>query len=461
MKIARFLKRLRFDFVAFPLTFEKILQLNPKGFEGFLWSVQQSESLYPSIADDLQSLADCFDKIAYANDNWFLQRLVELLHECSSQRIVFKEARGVEQSLKAIRAAGIRNVEAIASQRLRNSTVEEGLIVLGPTRWFPRYVFDAPRTRTITCVHYDCVSDTYSSEPVFAGAQLIQDSKYAARGRGPSTNTAFPDENRPQINEQVNPDDLLPKIDWRGFSYRGTGPTNLSEMTSARFFLLSDYRILVLEADNSKTHVARPELENSVVFISVDEIEKGDFVLIRESDKGNYLTTIADRILGPDASSHRQVQASWKRQLREKVDLLGSDESIVQLIQFGCSRANYQNLRNWQSESNIKTRDKSDFAALMEFSGLSELVDEYWDRMGAIDRAHVAAGRYVRESLIRQLNKTDANQLALSGKLSVELPDVQTSGVAAVRIEDCSPTSIDVPRSIIGDFLNAEEFSWQ
>lgn len=461
LKIVRFLKRLRFDFVAFPLTFDHILNLNPRGCETFARSVKQADALYPSIANDLRSLAGFFERMAIEKDECFQQKLSDLLNADSSQLLVFKESRGVQQSLKAIRALGIRSVEAVASQQLRQHFLKEGLLVVGPTRWFPRHIFDAPRAASITCVHFDCVKDIYVPEPVFVGAQLMQDSRFASRGCGPTTTVVAPEVPSLPEAEQVDSEILLPRIDWTRFARHGVHSTDLSELTPARLFRLIDDRILVLEADDSKTHIARPDLDKTVLFISVDEIEKGDFVIIHESGERDYLSVIANGILAEKANGHREAQANWKRRLQEKVQSIGVEESIVQLKKMGCSTANYQNLRNWQSPSNIKTRDKSDFACLLQFSGIENLLEDYWKWMEEIHRAHNAAGRYVLESLMKQLEKADPHQLALTGRLDVKLTQAQASAKAAVRVEDCSPGKIEVPRSMIGELLEPEETPWQ
>jgi len=261
--------------------------------------------------------------------------------------------------------------------------------------------------------------------------------------------------------EQISPDELTPRIDWSQVGNRKADKHSEIETAIARFFLLADDRVLVLESDDSKTHVARPELESPVVFVPVDEIGRGDFVLIREGENRDYLSAIANGILGDKAESHRAAQANWKRQLREKVASIGIEETIVQLKKNGCSKANYQNLRNWQSSSNIKTREKSDFDSLLRFTGQEELHESYWKQMETIHRAHSRAGQHVRESLIRQLEKADPNQLALSGKMIVELPETQTSGMSAVRVEDCSPDTIEIPKSMIGELISSEELPWQ
>ncbi|MEM7474706.1 MAG: hypothetical protein AAF483_06915 [Planctomycetota bacterium] len=459
-KLVQFLKRLRFDIVAFPIQFEDVLELNKKGWEHFVRLAKLSSSLYPQLADSFQDLFQLVSKMSEDASNPMADRVSDILLDQQSNLLVFKELRGIKKSLEAVGSRIPTSVKAIELQQLRNKSVEHGLVVFGPTRWYPRYLFDAPRTKSITCLHFDFIRDCYEPAPVFAGSQLIEKSGHANKGAGPKTNVCAPTYPTDSTIMVAEPAKLLPSIDWSRIRYGKGGSAESEFLVPARMFLLVDDRVAVYELEDSKTHVVRPDFEEPVVFLDIDEIETGDFIMAR--DGGNsweYLKPIADKILGEEQAKCRQAQLSWKRRLKARVLALNVEESIRQLKNLGCERANYQNLRNWQSDANIKTRSKSDFLALLKFAGLEDVAERFWTQMEMIDRAHRMAGHQVKKALMSKVKNADFDEVALSGRLVVKIPDVD-SELEVVRVADCSPEPIDVPRSMIGSILQSEELAW-
>lgn len=460
LKLVQFLKRLRFDFVAFPIQFEDVLELNSKGRDHFSRLTNLSTSLYPQLADSFEELSQLLRKMGEDSSNPLADCASRVLADQEPTLLVFKELRGVEKALDSVSSRTQRTVKAIGVQQLRNKFVEHRLLIFGPTRWYPRHLFDAPRSSSIICLHFDFIKDSYESVPVFAGAQLIQSSEYASKGAGPRTKVCapiYPTESPALVAE---PDSLLPSIDWSRFRYGKSGSVDSGYLVPARLFQLVDDRIAVYELNDSKTHVVRTESDDPVVFLQVDEIETGDFIMARDGgDSSAYLRPIADRILGEKKEKCRQSQLIWKNRLKGRISDLDIEESIRQLKDLGCERANYQNLRNWQSDANIKTRSKLDFLALLKFAGLEGVAEEVWAQMEMIDRAHRMAGHQVKNALMSQVKNADFDEVALSGKLVVKLPDVD-SELEVVRVADFSPEPIDVPISMIGTILNAEELAW-
>lgn len=460
-KLVQFLKRLRFDFVAFPIQFKEVLEINSRGWAHFVRMEKLAQSLYPQLTDSFLGLSQLFGEMSEDMRNPMADRVADFLLDRESSLLVFKELRGIEKSVEAVSARVPKSVKAIEIQQLRQKSVEAELVVFGPTRWYPRYLFDAPRSTTITCLHFDFIRDCYEPAPVFAGSQLIEDSEHANKGLGPRTSVsapAYPADSTPLVAE---PTELVPSIDWSRIRY-GSGDSRESELfVPARLFQLVDDRIAVYELDDSKTHVVRPDADEPVVFLEINAIETGDFIMARDGGKSwEYLKPIADRILGEEQASCRQSQLSWKHRLKERVSALEIEESVKQLRALGCERANYQNLRNWQSDANIKTRSKSDFLAIMKFVGLEDVAEQFLTQMEKIDQAHRKAGHEVKRALISQVKAANFDEVVLSGKLVVTIPNVD-SELEVVRVADYSPETIDVPRSMIGSILDSEELAWR
>ena len=93
----------------------------------------------------------------------------------------------------------------------------------------------------------------------------------------------------------------------------------------------------------------------------------------------------------------------------------------------------------------------------MQLIGLENQAEEIWNQMRLITRAHIQAGRYITNLLLKEARKADLNELMRLGIMEFELPDRDAGSITAYRIKALSdpkdtvlvpPTKIGIPMDI-------------
>ena len=345
-----------------------------------------------------------------------------------------------------------RNIHIVSKNSLRNFRVFDNLIIIGPLKWFPPFVFSSPRAKKIFIVKFQWVRDDSPQIKVFPNSTIST----------PSNNSIDSDHSSNNNDDYIEPSLFLPTID---FSFVIKSAWDHVEEDGGKEFVeaiigcLENDQIVFLEYDDTST-VRIIDIEDEdkpVKKIRVKELTPEMFLLLKTSGGGDYIIPVADSILREQADRLRNTQRSWKNLLRDKIKLLSEDGVINELHAKGCSIANPINLRNWISYRSIKTSKLSDFKAIMSVIGLDGQIDDIWHQMRLITRAHIQAGRYITELLIKMIKEVNLSELMRMGIMEFELPDKDAGCLTAFRVKALSdrqnsvlvsPTKIGIPLDI-------------
>lgn len=324
-----------------------------------------------------------------------------------------------------------KQLTLLSSSQLTRDNVFGTIYVVGAAKWFPPYVFEAPRARQIHIACYSWITDSPQKPRSFVAAAV------------PSTELD-PDEET--ADETFDAGDLLPVVDWNSIRQHASSPETSNQLDSveAMLALLESDAAVFLEASPGSTVLAldldADDPKERLDRIDVKDVRIGTYLLLRTTGGGDYVVAEADKHFLKDQAEHlRAAQRHWKTLLLEEVKRTSPLHVSLRLLDLGSSRADEVNVRNYISARSIRTREPEDFAAIMRLVGLGDRADEYWDMMGQIDRAHRLAGFRIRRQLIRQLEHLDLNQLERTGKLDITLPDLEGGALTAFRVVDVSP----------------------
>lgn len=325
-------------------------------------------------------------------------------------------------------------LEVTTESHLRSAVAFDRLYIFGAGRWYPGFVFSAPRAPDLRVVRYGLLNDGPPNEATFV-KPLNQPTRalfMPARGRGADGSL------------QIGADEVRPVLDVASIMRRaGEGnrvgtPGTSGELVKVRALLLEqDLAVLVSAADGSSelTVDFREDTEQLVQPVPTIDLEPGMAVLVRREGGGDDIVAVADEIMAEPAEEFRRCQQHWKGLLGNLVDKLGSAEIVYRLKVAGSKIANYQNLRNWMGPRSIRTLDKVDFDAIFQVIGLAEDADRYWGMMEVIDRAHRRAGRLIRHRLLEQVQRADLSPLQAEGRQDFKLPREFGGGsLTAIRI---------------------------
>ena len=466
----RALKRYCFERSSTPLPFNNPADLSPTLIERLQRLLRHCDSIFPQFADHARELTDIAEVVYRSHSNPMLAACGDILSQGGlDAAVLIKEPRlipSIEDLLGDEFGSGMPDI--VAPSQLRGHSWYSRLIVLGPTRWYPDYVFRSPRARRIDIVRYRWINDRNPPSQVFTG----------------SVRHSYPDWIYPEEADKDNPhqislpssqsldaEDLLPSISWddvlRMVSARVSGEVGHTdaeeEYVTARLFQLEGELVIPLDATEGASAtvlILTQQDADPVRRMPVTSLEPDMFLLVRTGGGGEYITLLADRILGEHSSKAREVQRDWKDRLRNRVRQVGLPQVLRDLRRCGSRRANQVNVRNWMSYRSIKTEDQRDFRAVMELVGLADSFDEYWRTMTLIDRAHRRAGQFTRKQLLAEVRSANLQELDKLGRMDFELPGAEGVNLTAVRITGVHPQIFEIDVARLGHPLELDGNLW-
>ncbi len=455
MPITNELKRFRFDLSAAPLS-KEIISQKALNLHGSLQSrINYCETVYGTeLAITLKQLAEQALLLSEVEETNLLNFLVDLikLNKSHELAIVICETRLVplvEETFLNI-AELQQKCELISPTNLREAKCYRGIFVIGSPRWFPEYIFTAPRSKDIQIIKHKWISGTWNPE-------LILVSPYKAHGSSAHT-VSIVDESSDVM--EGNPEQLIPRIDIK--KIQDSAMEKLVELFSddddvvvAKLFLLENDWAVFLDADDDAS-VDIIDLDEEIVKrvkrTKVREVQSGMFILLRTEGGGDYIVPVADRIMGTNKKDKaRYAQKRWKMLLREYEKKEGMSKTIMDLHKLGSVRASHMNVKHWMSFRGIKTESYDDFLAIMKLIGLENESQGYWNIMGEIRNAHTRAGFTIRSMLLDLVNKSDLDILKRYGKMDFELAEQGAGSLSAFRVIDVVKETSEVIHWRIGE----------
>jgi hypothetical protein len=391
----------------------------------------------------LENIIQSLQVVTQSSDNPYRTWLSEaMLRNRGKGAILIRDSRliGLSES-HLTRNPATRSLSVITPMQLTKDKYFEVLYVLGATRWFPTFVFDAPRAQKTEIARYSWIKDHREPAKTFLG--------------GTERKPQIEDDSH-NVEDSYDAADILPVVDWRSIGEKISSAElqNTLESVEARLVLLEgDCAVFLESADGASVLTIDLDADESterIERIAVKDVRPGTFLLLRSSGGGDYIVMEADRFLKGRASQVRKAQQRWKALLRQEVETDGLLGVSLRLLDLGSTSAEELNVRNYLSPRSIRTRNPEDFRAIMRLIGLGQEWEQYWDMMGEIDHAHRLAGQAIRRQLLRELEKLDLTQLERVGRMDITLPEVDAGGLTAFRVLDISPSTQLVSAHRIG-----------
>lgn len=439
----------RFTIIACPLS-ESLLK---EKLANFLVHLRETKDNFlqshPNAATQYENLIFSGEKLQAIQVSRLLTALADEIRnnkDTGSTLVLVCEPRFIIDAEKSLQSAGIRNVDIASPSYLKSDVSYKHILIIGPTRWFPPFVFSAPRAKIIRLLKFAWIRDNWKHQMVFINPLIQKPSKLMQ-----TTIEESPD------HMEMDAASLLPpafnfKFTQNQVVTAGSGHNDI-DYINARLYLLEDDWVVPLNADDeaSVLVINLADTVQPVRKMKVAEIEPGIFILIRTTGGGDFIIPVADQIMGPLSEKARKCQREWKSRLREKIVENGYDWTIKQLKSFGSPRANYINTRNWMFDRSIKTEYREDFNAIMRLTGLEAESEANWKLMSMIDGAHRQAGRKIGKMLIEKVKNSDLKANKKSGKIDFELEKESNISITAFQVREISPDVIKLPHWQIGN----------
>jgi len=465
------LKHYRFEMCASPLPFDHPAVFSPSLLALLYKTVKQCREVYPGYVEHLEDLFLCLKTLAESAANPLLDFLTGLFNRNGMHKtaLLLKESRLIPFTEKIIQPVIYNSVDCINIQQYRGSKCYQAVVVIGPAKWYPEFIFSAPRATEIHLLNYKWIMDKWKPQPVFVAS--FNNAGEESSGQQRAGNEAgVPEAKKLTAGTYIDCDEILPAINWdeisSGISKRhfqdGTGAGY--ETVEAKLFLLEglaavfldgNAKVLVIDLDEDEGDDDTEEAR--VKRIPTAAVQEGMYLLLRTSGGGEYIVPLADQILGDHARRARECQKRWKMLLREQVNSKGTQAVANSLKFLGSVKANETNVRNWMGERNIKPADYNDFETIMKLLKMEKDAPEYWKLAEAIDEAHRKAGFHIRKLLLKQVLSANLSVLEKTGRMDFELEEEDGGSLTAFRVTGISPSSYIVPLAKVGHPFERED----
>jgi hypothetical protein len=466
------IRRLAFTFCSSPLPFARAAALAGTDWGKVNRQLRLCQQLFPDSHEALASLVQKLQLLSAETSSPLIGPLEGIARQNGGLCVVIRNPR-MNQAVAAYfeESVNLRNARVVSATQLRGAHACNVLAAIGPCGWHPEYIFSAPRAPIIHVISFRWIRDGWRPGPIFLH------NSGAPEGKNPSHRIGA----TPRVDGESNPHDpspsdilpldLLPPMPvFAGTGLPCTGSQSFTggETVPARLCHLSGSRAVFVAADDgaSSLIIDMSEMGRAAVGRApADELEPGQYLLLRTSGGGDFIAPLADRILGDSAAKRRSEQAEWKNLLIaravERFGAAGRRELSAQvcsdLQSRGLSQSRPANVHYWMSSKCIRPRKEEDFVAILTFAGLEARAQELWSAMGEIDRAHRRAGHLIRRMLLQKIAETSLQPLERDGEMDFDLGDNDGGTLSAFQITDIVADEFEVPTDRIGVLLDTEE----
>jgi len=163
------LRKLNFEFCAAPLS-QEILQDQITSLLPLLKEkITPCRMMYPETVGRYVDLIKQLEILSNAH----LPRLLNTVRELpvtspGKTALVICEPRLVPNTEKSLaQFIDLRKITITTPSLLREEKCYDGMILVGPSRWYPNYVLSAPRAKHILLVNYSWIRDHWEAPDIF------------------------------------------------------------------------------------------------------------------------------------------------------------------------------------------------------------------------------------------------------------------------------------------------------
>ncbi|MGG3641178.1 hypothetical protein ABES38_07320 [Bacillus gobiensis] len=413
--------------------------------------------LFPNILDELENCYVAFESLIKSYENPVLDYIKENIDTRLNTGVLLKATSDYEAMKRLLENLSIQSQwKLIGPQILKTNNFFEQLIVIGPTRWFPTFIFNSPHAPKIHIVTYKWLERKFQEES-YLGGEMTKSTIFSGR----YVKYHDPFFQRDEQEEVILDTNIEKTIDYSHVEQQITtrkqnNVNSEEEIVVARLVILSSHKGIFFE-DVSLKNIFSIYSDSdgfTVGNTSINEIEPYSYVLVRTGTKQDLIRTKADEIIGISAQTYRKFHMRWKNRLKTFVLRNGIGSVQLALEKHGVKNPTESNIRNWMSEDNIMPASETDFKAILKFVKLVEKESKHIKVAKLLRRAHQEAGSLIRTKLIEEIKNTDLASLELRGEHVFNLPDEKGVSFTAYRVEYISEQHYQIPSSELKDVIS-------
>ncbi|EIJ78322.1 hypothetical protein PB1_12199 [Bacillus methanolicus PB1] len=413
--------------------------------------------LFPNILDELENCYMAFESLIKSDENPVLHYIKENIDTRLYTGVILKATSDYEATKQLIESLSVQSqCKLIGSQVLKTNTFFEQLIVIGPSRWFPNFIYNSPHAPKIHTVTYKWLERKFQEESYLEG-ETTKSTIFSGR----CVTYHDPFFQRDELEEVIFDTNIEKTVDYSHLEQeikakKQKNENDEKDIVAARLVILSGNKGIFFE-DVSLKNIFSIYSDSDGFTIgrtSINEIEPNSYVLVRTGTKQDLIRTKADEIIGISAQTYRKFHMRWKNRLKKIVQRNGIGSVHLALKKLGVKNPTEANIRNWMSEDNIMPASETDFKAILEFVKLGEDESKHIKVAKLLRRAHQEAGSLIRKKLIEEIKNTDLSSLELRGEHVFNLPDEKGVAFTAYRVEHISEQNYYIPSDELKEVIS-------
>lgn len=400
---------------------------------------ERAEDTYPQIAAAASDLQNSVEWLAIASYSVLRKSIDEQLSpngEELNEAIVLVDKKCVETVQKEIASSPEREKPEVLYYRDVSRSGLDRLHLPGRPWWFPDHLFRSPPAREVHVYSYAWHRDSIDVEPVFDFGSPLAGSRPEVHVVRPERNTG-----KEAVEADLKAlDDITGALDpgdWEAVLEKNAENSDQGgthDAVPAGLYHLEDDLLALMPVGEEK--VTSLDLDGQTprpVRISASSIQPGEFVVLRRDPTDNLLRQVADQILGEKKEEVRKKQREWKTRLKAKREEKGLKTVSNELQRHGAEKATKENVYRWVEGGTIRPQSEEDFHAIMDYIGLEDLYQDYWDALSIIVSAHQRAGYRIKDLLLARVREVDVDSLLQRGRMDFKIGE-DGARVTAARV---------------------------
>jgi hypothetical protein len=324
-----------------------------------------------------------------------------------------------------------------ASQLIREQLFAESGYAVGPPRFFPASLVNAPMTETLNFVLPAWFGDRSLPRSVLAGAEgavVVTGMDFVIGGVAELA--AAP-------AEAADETELLPQASWIPPDAAPREPR--ADEVAARRMLLSGGYGMWLDDDGEWIRAIDPSQPGGgrVVNVDVHAVRPGTYLLLRDgATERRALYEAALHLMEPQAAAVVASQSEWKGALQARLDQFGRAAVVRELAAVGVRTLD--RVAAWTDPMLARPRSNQDFERLLQWLGVK--VHPAYELATDLRRKRAQASAEIGDQLEEAVAAADMSRLERDGHLRLELNSKGFRGVIATRVLSISPHVEIIPR---------------
>jgi hypothetical protein len=211
-----------------------------------------------------------------------------------------------------------------------------------------------------------------------------------------------------------------------------------SEVIPSRLYVLEgDFGVFLEEIEELRLSVLDLSSGPSIEKRQVQFIDSGTFLVLRTQGGGDYISELADLLMGDVAVTLRANQDMWKSRLRDLVRDIGLEEVANRIRRTSKLNVQPYHLRYWMWSGNIGPDNPQDFEAITRVVGLEDRYATLLDGINVIRNSHRSAGKRIAaqlRALVSQMSLSELRDLINTGIKDFTLPQHDGGSVSVIRV---------------------------